>query len=102
MTRKRFSALDRVRIFDANDGRCHICNGKIAAGEAWEVEHVIPWELTRDDSETNVRPAHVRCHKVKTADDTRAIRKADRVRAKHVGAWPKSPRPMKGRGFQKR
>lgn len=72
------------------------------AGEKWELEHVVPWELTRDDSDENVRPAHVSCHKRKTASDVRGIRKADRIRAKHIGAWPKSPRPLKGRGFQKR
>lgn len=102
MARKNFSRKERVRIFDLHSGRCYLCSQKIQVGDAWELEHVIPWELTRDDSDDNVKPAHKSCHKIKTADDVRGIRKADRVRAKHVGAWPKATRPLKSRGFSKR
>jgi len=102
MARKHFSRTERVRIFDLHKGACHICGHKIQVGEAWDMEHVIAWELTRDDSDDNVRPAHKSCHKIKTADDVKAIRKADRVRAKFIGAWPKSRTPLKSRGFPKR
>lgn len=101
MARKHFSRKERVRIFDLHRGRCHICDEKIQVGEAWELEHVVPWELTRDDSDTNVKPAHFKCHKAKTADDTAAIRKADRIRAKHIGAWPESRAKIRSAGFQK-
>lgn len=101
MARKHFSRTERVRIFDLHGGRCHICEQKVQVGEAWDLEHVVPWELTRDDSDTNVKPAHKHCHKAKTADDVNAIRKADRVRAKFIGAWPKSRTPLKSRGFSK-
>lgn len=102
MARKHFSRTERVRLFDLHGGRCHICSGKVQVGEAWDLEHIVPWELTRDDSDDNVKPAHKHCHKAKTADDVAAIRKADRVRAKFIGAWPKSRTPIKSRGFQKR
>lgn len=102
MARKNFSRTERVRLFDLHGGRCHICSGKVQVGEAWDLEHIVPWELTRDDSDENVKPAHKHCHKAKTADDVAAIRKADRVRAKFIGAWPKSRTPLKSRGFQKR
>lgn len=85
MSRKKFSTRERVRIFELNKGCCHLCSQKIQVGEAWELEHVTPWELTRDDSDDNVKPAHKHCHKTKTADDVRAIRKADRIKAKHLG-----------------
>lgn len=101
MARKHFSRTERVRIFDLNRGLCHLCQCKIQAGEAWDLEHLVPWALTRDDSDDNVKPAHKSCHKEKTADDTAAIRKADRVRAKHIGAWPKSKAPLRSRGFAK-
>ncbi len=68
MARKRFTDKDRARIFANNHGVCHICNRKIdGTSEAWEIEHVIAWELTRDDSDDNLRPAHkLVCHQTKT------------------------------------
>ena len=89
----------RARIFDRYKGVCYLSNTVIRAGDAWELEHIVPWELTRDDSDENVKPAHFKCHKVKTADDVAAIRKADRVKAKHIGAWPEPRAKIKSRGF---
>jgi len=87
MARKRFSDKDRARIFADNNGICHLCKQKIdGVREAWEIEHVIAWELTRDDSDGNLRPAHIRCHKNKThKQDRPAINEAKRREAKHTG-----------------
>lgn len=100
MARKSFPRTERVRLFDLHGGRCHICDQKIQVGEAWDLEHIVPWILTRDDSDDNVKPAHKSCHKEKTAVDIDAIRKADRIRAKHLGAWPQSKAKIPSRGFQ--
>jgi len=99
--RKHFTKKDRARIFAANDGACHICNGKIdGTTEAWEVEHVIPWALTQDDSDENLRPAHAKCHKAKTHGAERAmLNKTERQRLKNMGAWPKSRARMPSRPF---
>ncbi|MCO5157525.1 MAG: HNH endonuclease [Aquamicrobium sp.] len=88
MARRRFTYKDRARIFAANNGTCHICKQKIdGVREAWEIEHVIAWELTRDDSDENLRPAHIACHKQKThKQDRPAINEAKRREAKHTGA----------------
>jgi len=87
MSRRSFSKKDRARIFASAGGVCHLCNGAITVGEAWEVEHVIAWELTRDDSDENLRPAHVKCHREKThKQDRPAIQKAKDRQAKHTGA----------------
>lgn len=96
MSRKSFHARERGRIFNLYGGVCYLCEGKIHVGEAWEIEHCIPWELSRDDSDENLRLAHVKCHKVKTASDIRTIRKSDRQRDKHTGAMPRSRNPMPG------
>lgn len=87
MARRRFTDKDRARIFAANDGCCHLCSQKIdGVREAWEIEHVIAWELTRDDSDGNLKPAHVACHKQKTHEHDRpAINQAKRREAKHQG-----------------
>ena len=89
MSRKHFSQRERVRLFTLHGGKCHLCDMPIKVGEVWELEHIVPWALTRDDSDDNVKPAHVHCHKEKTAENVRDIRKMDRVFAKHIGAWPK-------------
>lgn len=94
MTR-RMSSSRRARIFEAAGGACHICGQKIdGTREKWEVEHIIPYSLTRDDSDENLAPAHVSCHLGKTAADAGTIAKAKRVHRKHTGAHrPKSALP---------
>jgi 5-methylcytosine-specific restriction endonuclease McrA len=69
----------RVRIFVKEDGRCYLCSQKIKIGELFEVEHVIPWALSQDDSDDNLKVAHTVCHrKLKTGDDMARIAKAKR------------------------
>lgn len=100
MPRKRFSTKDRARIFAAANGVCHICGVKIdGVREVFEIEHVVAYALTRDNSDENLRPAHKRCHEVKTRqEDVPAIAKAKRREAKHTGAARPAGK-LKGRGF---
>lgn len=99
MARRSFSAKDRLRIFTANGGVCHLCAGQITVGEVWEIEHLIAYALTQDNSDENLRPAHKRCHEVKTRqEDVPAIAKAKRRASKHVGAARPAGK-LQGRGF---
>ncbi len=91
MTTKR-----KMLIFAQHKGICYLCKGKISVGEAWDAEHVIPWEISRDDSDENLRPAHVKCHRVKTARDRKDIAKVHRIEARHKGAKTSRGRPMPG------
>lgn len=101
VARRSFSAKDRLRVFTAHKGVCHLCSGVIGVGEAWEVEHVIAYALTRDNSDENLRPAHKRCHEVKTRqEDVPAIAKAKRREAKHTGA-ARPKQSIRSAGFQK-
>ncbi|TNE46873.1 MAG: HNH endonuclease [Sphingomonadales bacterium] len=87
MTRRKRTPLQRLAIFERDEGICHICGEKIdGTKERWELEHKVAFELTRDDSDENLSPAHVSCHKRKTKDDKKRIAKAKRVKAKHEGA----------------
>ena len=96
--RKTISAKARVALFQKHDGTCHLCGGKIHAGEAWEVEHVIPFAMGGADTEDNWCPAHTKCHKAKTVKDVADIAKAKRREARHIGAKvSKSPMPF-GKG----
>lgn len=94
--RKSISAKERAHLFQLHGGICHICKGKIQVGEAWEVEHVIPWEISRDDSDKNRKPAHEKCHREqKTPKDRKDIAKVKRQEAKHRG-YRKAKRPFPG------
>jgi 5-methylcytosine-specific restriction protein A len=102
VARKRWSSTARLRIFLANDGRCHVCGQKISVGEGWDLDHRIALALGGDDEEHNLAPAHRKgCHAGKTAkEDVPAIAKAKRRQIAHVGASaPK--RPIQSRGFAK-
>ena len=87
MTRRRsLTRNQRVRIFDANEGRCHICGQKIdGVREPWDADHVVPRGLTGSDALEEYKPAHEACHKEKTRTDNRTVKKAVRTRAKHLG-----------------
>ncbi len=99
--RRHISNTERARLFTLHGGRCHLCNQKIdGVRERWEVEHVIPWAMSRDDSDANRKPAHVACHAVKTTEDRDAMSKADRNRMKHHGAW-RSKSPMRSKKFRR-
>lgn len=98
MTRRRhIGERERVAIFQAANGVCHLCNGKIQAGQAWEVSHDIPLELGGADDASNMLPAHKKCHRHHTATvDIPAIAKAKRREARHIGAKPPSRNPLPG------
>ena len=90
MTRPRSNKKERARLFALRDGVCYLCSGKIdSTREAWEIEHEIPWAISRDNSDSNLRLAHKKCHAGKTAKDARDIAKVKRIEAKHKGLYPK-------------
>lgn len=91
-SRRKVSRTERVAIYHAAGGRCHLCSEKIGLAERWDVEHVIPLEMGGDEAKgsTNLQPAHVACHRTKTSVDSWQIAKAKRREANHIGARPKS------------
>jgi 5-methylcytosine-specific restriction endonuclease McrA len=94
--RRTWTARRRLAVFERDGGVCHICGRKILVGEAWELEHRVPLALGGPDDESNVHPAHVTCHRAKSAKDAANLAKVNRVRAKHVGAAPKAKRRLPG------
>lgn len=88
--RKSLTRNQRAELFLEHGGICHICKCRIHAerGERWEVEHVEAREISGRDDWGNLRPAHVKCHKVKTAEDKRVIAKCNRIRNRHLGIRP--------------
>lgn len=85
----------RLRIFTAHHGVCHLSGRKILPGERWELEHVVALCNGGEHRESNLAPALVAPHKVKTAKDVAEKAMTDRRRKKHLGIKTTS-RPMPG------
>lgn len=51
--------------------------------------------------ESNLAPALREVHREKTADDVAIKSKTARMRAKHLGVWPKSKATIQGGGFRR-
>jgi 5-methylcytosine-specific restriction endonuclease McrA len=88
----------RVRIFERHDGICYLSGRKIKAGEAWQCDHIIALINGGENRESNLAPALVDPHKVKTKSDVAEKSRTYRKRAKHLGVRKKR-RTIPGRRF---
>ena len=75
----------RLRVFARYDGVCYLSDRKITASDKWEAEHIIAIINGGQNRESNLAPALVVPHKVKSAADMKQKSKNYRVRAKHTG-----------------
>lgn len=90
----------RQRVFDRERSCCHLCSQPIQAGEAWDLDHVIALINGGENRETNLKPAHRKCHKDKTARDVAEKAKVAAIRQRFTGA--KQPAGnLKSAGFPK-
>jgi 5-methylcytosine-specific restriction protein A len=90
----------RQRVFDRHDGICYLSGRKIMPGDKWQLEHPQAIINGGENRESNLAPALVDPHKVKTAEDVKQKAKNDRVRKKHLGIT--APRAkIASRGFAK-
>lgn len=90
----------RDRVFMRAGGKCHLSGRKIMVGDRWELEHIKPLAMGGQHREANLAPALIEPHREKTADENSARSKADRIRRKANGTWPKSKNPIRSRGFE--
>lgn len=81
--RRSRSKRARLEIFNAAQGKCHICGRKIQVTEQWEVEHIIPLAMGGEDAGSNLAPAHKSCHRQKTNEDLGNLARAKRRAAYH-------------------
>ena len=60
------------------------CGQLVAANSNWQIDHIVPWALTHDDSPENLQLLCWECHQRKTSEvDRPAISKGNRQRDKH-------------------
>jgi 5-methylcytosine-specific restriction enzyme A len=74
-----------LRIFDRYKGKCHISGAPIGVKDKWQAEHIKRVEDGGENRESNLAPALIEPHKLKTKEETKRGKKADRARMKHVG-----------------
>jgi 5-methylcytosine-specific restriction protein A len=89
----------RLRVFEKHNGVCYLSNVKIQPGDKWEAEHIIAICNGGENRESNLAPALVAPHKVKTKQDRATKAKNDHVRMKHLGI--RKPSRLQSAGFRK-
>lgn len=80
----------RLRIFERHGGRCHISGRKIAAGEPWDLDHVVALVNGGEHRESNLAPALRDKHRAKTAADVAEKAFVRKLALAHRGIRPKS------------
>lgn len=86
----------RLRNFRVHNGICHLTNRKIMPGEDWATDHVIAIIDGGQNRESNLAPALVGAHKIKTAGEVARKAKVDGVSKTHIGIKGK-PTALAGR-----
>ena len=92
----------RVRIYERYKGICYRSGRKIMPGDKWQCDHVVALINGGENRESNMAPILDEPHKEKTAEDVATKSKTARIRAKHLGVFPKPRARIQSRGFQKR
>ncbi|MFT3987227.1 HNH endonuclease signature motif containing protein [Aestuariivirga sp.] len=93
------SVQDRVLL--RQGGKDAITGEPILAGMA-DCDHIIRLKDGGENRESNLQIITRQSHREKTRLENQAGAKERRIRLKHAGLWPKSKRPIKSRGFEKR
>lgn len=98
--RKEFPAKVKLAAWERCGGNCESCHARILGRP--EYDHVLPDALGGEPTLENCEVLCSKCHRIKTSGaDVPRIAKAKRQQRKAIGAWPKSRRPLRSRGFPK-
>lgn len=92
----------KLRIWNREGGICALTGRKIMPGEAFDFDHRIALINGGEHRESNIVLALREAHKAKTREDVAIKSKVARIRAKHLGIFPKPARKIQSRGFAKR
>lgn len=95
--RPPMSPARRRYLFQLHGGVCCRCEEQIdPVRDRWEVGHFIPWEISRDNSEGNLKPEHYDCHRRWTREhDQTLIAKVHRQEDMYFGV-KRSANPVPG------
>jgi 5-methylcytosine-specific restriction endonuclease McrA len=76
----------RQRVFDRERRICHLRGTEIQTGQKWDLDHIVALINGGENREANLKPAHRKCHKDKTAADVAEKSKIAAIRGRHTGA----------------
>lgn len=94
--RREFPAKVMLAAFERAKDKCESCGAPLTVGK-FHYDHVIPDAMGGTPTLENCAVLCVGCHSAKTGKrDIPTIAKMKRQRAKHIGAFAKSGRPMPG------
>lgn len=91
----------RLRVFERCGGVCALTGRKIMPGDEWDVDHRTPLSMGGLHAEHNLQVVWRPAHREKTAAEASLRAKADRIRQKHLGIYPRSKAKIRSRGFDK-
>lgn len=91
----------KLRIFERCQGRCALTGKKLGPGE-FDFDHIKRLRDGGEHRESNLHVVWRTAHREKTAEENSEGARADRIRKKHLGLWPRSKTPLRSRGFQRR
>lgn len=75
----------QLRVFERYNGKCYLSGAKIWPTDDWHVEHIKSLKAGGLNRESNLAPALVAPHKIKTAEERSVTAKIERTRKKHLG-----------------
>ena len=93
----------RLRVFEAYGCKCYLTGRAIRAGDQWDIDHIIALANGGENRENNLAPVLRAAHREKTKKDVADKAKADRLRKKQLGIYPKPKgnNKLQSRGFPK-
>lgn len=92
----------KLRIFERCGGKCGLTGKRLSVGE-FDYDHIKRLRDGGEHRESNIHVVWRPTHREKTAAENSAGAKADKIRAKHLGIYPKSKTPLRSRNsFAKR
>lgn len=95
--RREFSRKTKAKAFERAGGNCEVCGSRLSVGK-FRYDHILPDVLGGEPTLENCKVQCLACDAPKTAADIARIRKADRQRDKHTGAFAKR-RQIQSAGF---
>lgn len=89
----------RLRIFEREQGKCHLSGRKIRPGDLWDLDHKVALVNGGKHRESNLFPALRDKHREKTAEDVAEKAKVYAVKSKHL--LPRQPSRLRSAPFRK-
>jgi 5-methylcytosine-specific restriction protein A len=80
--RRKMTPQRVLRIYLANNGRCHVCGLKLPAGTDYEIDHKLALCNGGTDDDDNLAPICLECHATKTPDDVATASKGRKAAAR--------------------